>query len=115
MVLSAQRPKGTRRILHLEDYLAQGGRSHGTPKSTATSPTIRHRPRRLRSARLAQEAEGTSDGRLENLSHMKIPKRQEQSAEERIGTMVGKIMVLALIALLVWGYASTLAARFGLF
>jgi hypothetical protein len=46
---------------------------------------------------------------------MDIPKQQEQSAEERIGTMVGKIMVLALIAFLVWGYASTLAAKLGLF
>jgi hypothetical protein len=29
--------------------------------------------------------------------------------------MVGKIMVLALIAFLVWGYATTLLARLGLF
>jgi flagellar biogenesis protein FliO len=46
---------------------------------------------------------------------MDVPKQQEQSAEERIGTMVGKIMVLALIAFLVWGYASTLVAKLGLF
>jgi hypothetical protein len=46
---------------------------------------------------------------------MDIPKQREQSAEERIGTMVGKIMVLAPIAFFVWGYASTLAAKLGLF
>jgi hypothetical protein len=46
---------------------------------------------------------------------MDIPKQQEQSAEERIGTMVGKIMVLALIAFFVWAYTSTLAAKLGLF
>jgi hypothetical protein len=39
----------------------------------------------------------------------------EQSAEERIGSMIGKIIVLALIAFLVWGYASTLAAKLGIF
>jgi hypothetical protein len=70
--------------------------------------------RRLRSARLAQEAEGASD-RLENLGYMDIPKQQEQSAEERIGTMVGKIMVLTLIAFFVWAYGSTLAAKLALF
>jgi hypothetical protein len=47
--------------------------------------------------------------------HMDIPKQQEQSAEERIGSMIGKIIVLALIAFLVWGYVSTLAAKLGLF
>ena len=31
---------------------------------------------------------------------MDIPKQQEQSAEERIGSMIGKIIVLALIAFL---------------
>jgi hypothetical protein len=46
---------------------------------------------------------------------MDIPKQQEQSAEERIGTMVGKIMVLALIAFFVWAYTSTLAAKLALF
>jgi hypothetical protein len=49
------------------------------------------------------------------LCHMDIPKQQEQSAEERIGSMIGKIIVLALIAFFVWGYASTLAAKLGLF
>jgi len=46
---------------------------------------------------------------------MNIPKQQEQSIEERIGSMIGKIMVLALIAFFVWGYGSTLAAKLGLF
>ena len=45
---------------------------------------------------------------------MDIPK-QQQSAEERIGGMIGKIIVLALVAFFVWGYASTLAAKLGLF
>ena len=57
-------------------------------------------------------AEGADDC-LEN--HMDIPKQQEQSAEERIGSMIGKIIVLALIAFFAWGYASTLAAKLGLF
>jgi flagellar biogenesis protein FliO len=47
--------------------------------------------------------------------HMEIPKQQEQSAEERIGSMIGKFIVLALIAFFVWGYASTLAAKLGIF
>jgi hypothetical protein len=46
---------------------------------------------------------------------MNIPEQQEQSIEERIGSMIGKIMVLALIAFFVWGYGSTLAAKLGLF
>ena len=40
---------------------------------------------------------------------------QEQSAEERIGSMIGKIFVLALIAFFLWGYATTLVAKLGLF
>jgi hypothetical protein len=68
----------------------------------------------VRSARLAQEAEGAGDC-LENRSHMDIPKQQEQSAEERIGSMIGKIIVLALIAFFAWGYESTLAAKLGIF
>jgi hypothetical protein len=44
---------------------------------------------------------------------MDIPKQREQSAEECIGSMIGKIIVLALIAFFVWGYASTLAAKLG--
>ena len=40
---------------------------------------------------------------------------QEQSAEERIGSMIGKIFVLALIAFFLWGYSTTLVAKLGLF
>jgi hypothetical protein len=46
---------------------------------------------------------------------MDIPKQQGQSVEERIGSMIGKIIVLALIAFFVWAYASTLAAKLGIF
>ena len=46
---------------------------------------------------------------------MSIPDQQEQSVEERIGTMIGKIIVLALIAFLLWGYSTTLLAKLGLF
>jgi len=46
---------------------------------------------------------------------MSVPEQQDQSFEERIGSMIGKIIVLVLIAFLVWGYATTLIARLGLF
>jgi hypothetical protein len=41
--------------------------------------------------------------------------QQEQSAEERIGSMIGKAIVLALIAFFLWGYSTTLLAQLGLF
>jgi hypothetical protein len=41
--------------------------------------------------------------------------QQEQSAEERIGSMIGKILVLALIAFFLWGYSTTLLAKLGFF
>ena len=41
--------------------------------------------------------------------------QQDQSAEERIGSMIGKIFVLALVAFFLWGYITTLAAQLGLF
>jgi hypothetical protein len=41
--------------------------------------------------------------------------QQDQSAEGRIGSMIGKIFVLALIAFFLWGYATTLVAKLGLF
>jgi hypothetical protein len=41
--------------------------------------------------------------------------QQEQSAEERIGSMIGKIIVLALVAFFLWGYITNLAAQLGLF
>jgi hypothetical protein len=46
---------------------------------------------------------------------MDIPKQQEQSVEERIGSMIGKIIVLALITFFVWAYASTLTPKLGIF
>jgi flagellar biogenesis protein FliO len=59
-----------------------------------------------------REAKGAGE---RDVSHMNTPKEQEQSAEERIGSMIGKIFVLALIAFFAWGYGSTLAAKLGLF
>ena len=41
--------------------------------------------------------------------------QQEQSAEERIGSMIGKIIVLALVAFLLWGYSTTLLGKMGFF
>ena len=46
---------------------------------------------------------------------MSIPDEQEQSVEERIGTMIGKIIVIALIAFFLWGYTTTLLAKLGFF
>jgi hypothetical protein len=45
---------------------------------------------------------------------MSISERQVPPIEERIGSMVGKIIVLALCALLLWGYSTTLLAQIGL-
>jgi hypothetical protein len=36
---------------------------------------------------------------------MNIPDQQAPPIEERIGSMVGKIIVLALCAMLLWGYS----------
>ena len=41
-------------------------------------------------------------------------KQQAQSIEERIGSMVGKIIVLAICAMLLWGYSTTFLAQVGL-
>ena len=41
--------------------------------------------------------------------------QQDQSAEERIGSMIGKIFVLALVAFFLWGYSTTLLAKLGFF
>jgi hypothetical protein len=46
---------------------------------------------------------------------MNIPDQQEQLVEERIGTMIGKIIVLALIAFFLWGHTTTLLAKLDLF
>jgi hypothetical protein len=42
--------------------------------------------------------------------------KQDGPIEARIGSLTGKIIVIALIAFFVWGYAPTLAAKvIGLF
>jgi hypothetical protein len=46
---------------------------------------------------------------------MSIPKQQTPPIEERIGSMVGKIIVLALCAMLLCGYSTTFLAQIGLF
>ena len=48
-------------------------------------------------------------------SPMSIPEQQIPPIEERIGSMVGKIIVLALCAVLLWGYSTTFLAQIGLF
>ncbi len=48
-------------------------------------------------------------------SQMSIPEQQVPPIEERIGSMAGKIIVLALCALLLWGYSTTFLAQIGLF
>jgi hypothetical protein len=45
---------------------------------------------------------------------MSTPQQQEQSAEERLGTVIGKALVLALAAFLLWGYSTTFLAQLGL-
>ena len=40
--------------------------------------------------------------------------QQRQPIEERIGSMVGKIIVLAICAMLLWGYSTTFLAQVGL-
>jgi hypothetical protein len=46
---------------------------------------------------------------------MSLPAQQTPPIEERIGSMVGKIVVLGLCALLLWGYSTTFLAQLGLF
>jgi len=41
--------------------------------------------------------------------------QQDQSAEERIGSVIGKVFVLALVAFFLWGYSTVLLAKLGLF
>jgi hypothetical protein len=41
--------------------------------------------------------------------------QQRQPIEERIGSMVGKIIVLAICAMFLWGYSTTFLAQVGLF
>jgi hypothetical protein len=46
---------------------------------------------------------------------MSIAEQHTPPVEERIGSMVGKVIVLALCALLLWGYSTTFLAQVGLF
>jgi hypothetical protein len=48
-------------------------------------------------------------------ARMSTAEQQTSPIEERIGSMIGKIIVLALCALLLWGYSTTLLAQIGLF
>jgi len=41
--------------------------------------------------------------------------QQDQSAEERIGSVIGKVFVLALVAFFLWGYSTVLLAKLRLF
>jgi hypothetical protein len=46
---------------------------------------------------------------------MSIPEQQTPTREERIGGAAGKIITLALLAFLLWGYSTTFMAQVGLF
>jgi hypothetical protein len=45
---------------------------------------------------------------------MSIPEQQTPPIEERVGSMLGKIIVLALSAMLLWGYSTTFLGQIGL-
>ena len=71
------------------------------------APTPAASPRWLRSP--ARKIAG-----VETLMHndvMSSPKPPEPPIEERIGEMIGKIIVLALCAFFLWGYTTTLLAQ----
>ena len=46
---------------------------------------------------------------------MSIAEQNSLPTEERIGSMAGKVFVLALCAWLLWGYSTTFLAQVGLF
>jgi hypothetical protein len=48
-------------------------------------------------------------------SPMSIVEQHTPPIEERIGSMVGKAIVLALCALLLWAYSTAFLAQVGLF
>ena len=48
-------------------------------------------------------------------SSMSIVEQHIPPIEERIGGMVGKAIVLALCAFLLWGYSTTFLAQMGFF
>jgi hypothetical protein len=43
------------------------------------------------------------------------PDEATQERIDRIGSMIGKVIVLALAAFLLWGYSTTFLAQVGLF
>ena len=58
--------------------------------------------------------DGRSCANLVHNPRMSLPEQQTPPIEERIGSMVGKIIVLALCAMLLWGYSTTFLAQIGL-
>jgi hypothetical protein len=46
---------------------------------------------------------------------MSIPEQETLPIEERVGGAIGKIITLALLAFLLWGYSTTFMAQVGLF
>ena len=75
-----------------------------------------HRPRARRQA-LTGIPRQTSPPRFETRSlsdGAETMAKQRQPIEERIGSMVGKIIVLVICAMLLWGYSTTFLAQVGL-
>jgi hypothetical protein len=88
------------------------------PKARAQPPNTRFEVtqlpyRRQRSTATTRTAESKAD--LMHYARMSTAEQQTPPIEERIGSMVGKIIVLALCALLLWGYSTTFLAQIGLF
>jgi hypothetical protein len=46
---------------------------------------------------------------------MTTPETKDEPVEERIGKLIGTIFCLLLLAFLVWGYWTSMAANLGLF
>ena len=46
---------------------------------------------------------------------MSSAEQETPTIEERIGSAIGKVMVLALCAFLLWGYSTTFLAQLGMF
>jgi hypothetical protein len=40
---------------------------------------------------------------------------KQQPVEERVGSLIGKVFCLLLLAFMLWGYWTTVAAQLGLF
>jgi hypothetical protein len=77
-----------------------------------------HRPRARRQALTGiprQTSPPTFETRsLSDGAETMANEQQRQPIEERIGSMVGKIIVLAICAMLFWGYSTTFLAQVGL-